>query len=404
MMRRPNAQGSAKRNEQGCARQTCWNPNPSLLEMLDGVGSDSEVSALVDALGPIVLRSPRTVIFCGRGSLAEVLCEAVRTSLPDLEVGEHTVTAGSANSNLAVAAWKARGGVLIADHTAEDGLNLQQADAVVHCRIPWSPNRLEQRLGRVDRYVGAASTVLARPARQYALAYPEGEFCLSGAWLRLLTDGFGIFDESISTLHDVIDQGAVDQWSAAVDEGPRGLVGSIQEVRSRLAAERRNIDGMDLLESVHESATGLGDVASSVDAFEVEWKYAQAALVGYAGDRPGGLRFSTRQCDSSQRQLVRFERGRADPLMPPGCLPGISGHSVTHCEKASSTATWHYVCQVPVCSAAGIPLSICSQVSSTSTTADRHQRSGGQILTTMAIPRCISGWTTPWKRRYRKPS
>ena len=51
--------------------------------------------------------------------------------------------------------------MLVADDSAEDGLNLQVADAVVHCRLPWSPNRLEQRIGRVDRYQGGVQ----QPAR-----------------------------------------------------------------------------------------------------------------------------------------------------------------------------------------------------------------------------------------------
>lgn len=43
--------------------------------------------------------------------------------------------------------------LLIATDCLSEGINLQQAfDAVVHYDLPWNPNRLEQREGRVDRY------------------------------------------------------------------------------------------------------------------------------------------------------------------------------------------------------------------------------------------------------------
>ena len=43
--------------------------------------------------------------------------------------------------------------LLVATDCLSEGINLQQAfDAVIHYDLPWNPNRLEQREGRVDRY------------------------------------------------------------------------------------------------------------------------------------------------------------------------------------------------------------------------------------------------------------
>ena len=45
------------------------------------------------------------------------------------------------------------GAVLLATDAAGEGLNLQEAaHTVIHYELPWNPNRLEQRNGRVDRY------------------------------------------------------------------------------------------------------------------------------------------------------------------------------------------------------------------------------------------------------------
>src|SRR5207253_6190725 len=43
--------------------------------------------------------------------------------------------------------------VLVATDCLSEGINLQEHfDAVVHYDLPWNPNRLEQREGRVDRF------------------------------------------------------------------------------------------------------------------------------------------------------------------------------------------------------------------------------------------------------------
>lgn len=50
--------------------------------------------------------------------------------------------------------------VLVATDCLSEGINLQEHfDAVVHYDLPWNPNRLEQREGRVDRYGQPTKTV-----------------------------------------------------------------------------------------------------------------------------------------------------------------------------------------------------------------------------------------------------
>jgi len=51
--------------------------------------------------------------------------------------------------------------VLLATDAASEGLNLQRAcRRVVHLELPWNPNRLEQRNGRVDRYGQAKPPII----------------------------------------------------------------------------------------------------------------------------------------------------------------------------------------------------------------------------------------------------
>jgi superfamily II DNA/RNA helicase len=52
--------------------------------------------------------------------------------------------------------------VLVATDCLSEGINLQHAfTAVLHYDLPWNPNRLEQREGRVDRYGQTAPLVQA---------------------------------------------------------------------------------------------------------------------------------------------------------------------------------------------------------------------------------------------------
>jgi superfamily II DNA/RNA helicase len=50
--------------------------------------------------------------------------------------------------------------VLVATDCLSEGINLQDHfDAVIHADIPWNPNRLEQREGRIDRFGQSKATV-----------------------------------------------------------------------------------------------------------------------------------------------------------------------------------------------------------------------------------------------------
>ena len=52
--------------------------------------------------------------------------------------------------------------VLVATDCLSEGINLHEHfTAVLHYDLPWNPNRLEQREGRVDRYGQTAKEVKA---------------------------------------------------------------------------------------------------------------------------------------------------------------------------------------------------------------------------------------------------
>src|SRR5205814_209577 len=82
------------------------------------------------------------------------------------------------------------GAILVFGPVGEEGQNLQAANIVVHVDLPWDANRLEQRLGRFDRF-GAGV-----PCDHVILV--DDVDSPGNAWLDLLRDGFGIFSGSIA--------------------------------------------------------------------------------------------------------------------------------------------------------------------------------------------------------------
>ena len=277
---------------------------------------DSDLADLADALRPVLKSQQRVVVFCGAGTLATRLASVLGREDPRLRVGEHTHQTGMTEGGTTVANWRKSGGVLVSDDSAEEGLNLQGADAVVHCRLPWSPNRLEQRIGRVDRYQAGTQ---GRPARQFVVLGSDGEYSLPGSWLVLLDQAFGIFGQSVSALQDSIDQGLADIWAAAALGGPEGLTRLIPTVTDDLAKERREIDGMDMLEAINDARTGVVDIAAALGELEVNWPGIEAATMGFAGSAAGGLRFLPRALGPGG-QITQFERGDKAPLVPPRIL------------------------------------------------------------------------------------
>jgi ATP-dependent helicase HepA len=208
--------------------------------------------------------------------------------------------------------------VLVADDSAEDGLNRQVADGVFHLRLPWSANQVEQRLGRVDRYPGAQGAGADVPAAQFRLADESGsDASFTEAWATLLTEGYQVFDASTSTLQDAMAQSLEGVWAQAFAAGPEGLLGQRERVRDRLREEQQEIAKMDLLESIHAADRGLRSVPASLIDVETEWSQIQSALLGYTAADGGGIKLPhvTRSMDGAL--AVQFSVRTAHPLLAP---------------------------------------------------------------------------------------
>ena len=121
--------------------------------------------------------------------------------------------------------------IMLTDESGGEGRNFQIADQVVHVDLPWTPGKLEQRIGRVDR-LGRKGVVVS--------VVPLARNTLEEDLYRIWHEAFDLFRHSMSgleiVLEDVQDQIAV-AFASSTTEGVAGLLPSMKSSARRLRAE-----------------------------------------------------------------------------------------------------------------------------------------------------------------------
>ncbi len=125
---------------------------------LEGPGADRKLEALARTLGSLLQDGFRPVVFCRFIATADYLAawlpKLLGRSFDGLEVRAVTGEVGDEERRERIDELVGHDRrVLVATDCLSEGINLQEHfDAVVHYDLPWNPNRLEQREGRVDRF------------------------------------------------------------------------------------------------------------------------------------------------------------------------------------------------------------------------------------------------------------
>ncbi|MBP2210858.1 ATP-dependent helicase HepA [Rhodococcus ruber] len=247
----------------------------------------------------------QAIVFCGRGALAAELAARLRSDDPGARVHELLHGQSEEASREEINRWRSTGGILITDESGDVGHNFQDATLVIHARIPWNANSLEQRIGRVDRYSNKP------PATQFVIADADVEG-IPTAWMKVLANGFGVFTNSISAMQEVVGDLARDVWSTMLTDGIEGFLASSASIQSELLQEKRRINEIDALESSYGTHADGAAMALAIAQYEdkpdqIERPYRQL-IEGAEGIRLHGRENS----DGS----ITFERHpKADPLL-----------------------------------------------------------------------------------------
>ena len=128
--------------------------------------ADPKLTALVDALTPLIKKGANPVVFCRYLATAEHVRNGLRKAFPKLMIEAVTgvLTPDERRDRVADMApadeEKQVPRILVATDCLSEGINLQQLfDAVVHYDLSWNPTRHQQREGRVDRFGQPAELV-----------------------------------------------------------------------------------------------------------------------------------------------------------------------------------------------------------------------------------------------------
>ena len=132
------------------------------LEQLLGQKKDQKATAVSNIIGEWLKEGLKPIIFCKYIATANYLGGFFREILPrNIEV--QTITSELADEERREkidAMGESPRRLLIATDCLSEGINLQDHfNAVMHYDLPWNPNRLEQREGRVDRFGQRAKVV-----------------------------------------------------------------------------------------------------------------------------------------------------------------------------------------------------------------------------------------------------
>lgn len=149
---------------------------------------DPKLKGCIQKVRELLREGFNPIVWCIYVDTAEYVARELRRALErefsDLEIRYITGRMGEDERRAMVEELMAKGGaarrVLVATDCLSEGINLQEGfDAVFHYDLPWNPNRLEQREGRVDRFNQKKERVKA--VRYYGTDNP-----VDGAILRVL--------------------------------------------------------------------------------------------------------------------------------------------------------------------------------------------------------------------------
>lgn len=237
--------------------------------LLDPVRSAERFEALARAIDARSLPKVQFIVFCSDPETADALAANLATRL-GIVVDRHDPKGE---------VWRAfcddpSRPVLVCDYRAEEGLNLQGGEKiVVHFDLPLNPNRIEQRLGRADRYGSG------RAVKSLALCCESDP--LEAAWTRYLDEGLKVFDRSIASLQYLTEDVVKNLPKLLLAEGAEGIQELLQQDGGddgRIEREIKSIDEQDALDALGAPRVETLDALSDLDE---QWRQIEADISGW---------------------------------------------------------------------------------------------------------------------------
>ncbi len=227
-------------------------------------------------------RGAPIVVAVSRTDVASTLLTRLRERFGPNLVSGYLATMSNDERRMALDALhgKSPPRVFVIDKSAEEGCNLQVARSIINVDLPWDVNRLEQRLGRLDRYAPGAAV----KAQAITVIDPECELQRNQLAFLITT---GVFSESVATIQRGLSTVTEHMTDAVLDHGVAALLNGHQGISELLDEDRRDTELLEYL----ESSTAFGALpAESIErliALDEEWGKGQRAIDRLT-DKDGG--------------------------------------------------------------------------------------------------------------------
>ena len=218
--------------------------------------------------------NPKIVVFSSSAYRARSFYSAFQSSVEDWETFLFAgVDAAEESIALEKFASSEEAAVLVCDHGGEEGLNLAFADAIVHLDLPFSAARIEQRIGRLDRFGRTHSIV-----RHRILLPNEEDDSPWYGWMKFLSNGLAIFNRSISDIQFLLDQFELQFFRLLLEQGPEATDPLATEIRDVVRDERHSQDEQYALDRIALAEEPVEDFIESIDDAEADEAYLEEAV------------------------------------------------------------------------------------------------------------------------------
>ena len=189
------------------------------------------------------------VVFVGNSKIAQDMADELSLKHGKHHVRLHIESMSTEEQDAAIEYFIKEDGcrILVMDSSGDEGRNLQSASEIVHFSVPISANRLEQRLGRADRF----SEV--RNHRATSTVFSEPESVLITGQFKYLNEGLNIFSRSVATAQHMLSIEFQNLLSALLQNGLDAFSMNLEEISKGLEEEIENIAYIDRIDSVSNS-------------------------------------------------------------------------------------------------------------------------------------------------------
>lgn len=153
--------------------------------------------------------------------------------------------------------------ILVLDPEHEEGMNLSIADAIIHYELTFDVSKLEQRIGRVDRFGRKKS-----PAKHRLLIPTDAENSTWSAWCDVLVDGFQIFNRSVNDVQYLTSEIVNEFFDYILNHGTHDIDQFINQTLERIEIARREQDEQSALDNLSQRNQSNNPLIKSLDAVE----------------------------------------------------------------------------------------------------------------------------------------